>query len=84
MSKRDAPLLFLLKGEDMGYTGYKRYSYDGPVEEFGKCVTQRWTASTVAPSEKKALSNLTYQYKKEFGKMPNAQIRLPGKLTVRG
>lgn len=66
----------------MGYTGYNKYSYDGPVEEFGKCVTTRWTASTLAPSEAKARSNLAYQYKKEYGKIPNTKVTLPGKIVM--
>ena len=41
------------------------YSYDGPVMEFDNCVANRWIASTRAVSEKKARSNLTYQFKKK-------------------
>ena len=41
------------------------YLYDGPVMEFDNCVANRWTASTRAVSEKKARSNLTYQFKKK-------------------
>lgn len=40
------------------------YSYDGPVMEFERCITNHWKASTYAVSEKKARSNLTFQYKK--------------------
>ena len=60
----------------------EKYLYDGPVEEFGKCVTNRWQASTYAPSEKKARCNLAYQYKKQFNKVASARVSLPGKLTV--
>lgn len=67
----------------MGYTGYNEYSYEGPVEVFGKCVAQHWSGTTYAPSEKKARSNLAYQYKKENNKTPGAQVKLPGKITVR-
>ena len=66
----------------MGYPDYKKYSYDGPVEEFGKCIAHRWTATTYAPSEKKARSNLAYQFKKEYDRIPSTPIKLPGKLTV--
>lgn len=58
----------------------KQYSYDGPVMEFDRCVANRWKASTYAVSEKKARSNLTYQYKKKNNKLPNTMITLPGKL----
>jgi hypothetical protein len=73
-----------VKGVNMKHPDYKLYVYDGPVEEFGKCVTIRWIGETYAPSEKKARSNLTYQYKKEFDKAPCAQVKLPGKIECRG
>lgn len=59
-----------------------KFTYDGPVEEFGKCVTNRWQAVTYAPTEKKARSNLAYQYKKQFNKIASTKVNLPGKLTV--
>lgn len=61
---------------------YHQYSYNGPVMEFDRCVANRWKGSTYAPSEKKAKSNLAYQFKKETGKVPRAKITLPGKLTI--
>lgn len=60
----------------------KRYSYKGPVCEFDRCIASIWTAETVAPSEKKALSNLAFQFKRDFNKVPNSKISLPGKLTI--
>ena len=45
------------------------YLYDGPVMEFDNCVANRWTASTRAVSEKKARSNLTYQFKKKNNRL---------------
>ena len=60
----------------------KQYSYDGPVMEFDTCVTIRWKASTYAVSEKKAKSNLAYQYKKENNKVPNSKITLPGNVVL--
>ncbi len=59
-----------------------KYSYDGPVMEFDRCIANRWKASTYAVSEKKARSNLTYQYKKRNNKLPNTMITLPGKLIL--
>lgn len=59
-----------------------KYSYDGPVMEFDRCVANRWKASTYAVSEKKARSNLTYQYKKRNNKLPNTMITLPGKIIL--
>lgn len=63
---------------------YKRYVYDGPVEECGKCIAQRWVAATYAPSESKARNNLAYQFKKEFNKIPSTRITLPGKIEILG
>lgn len=41
-----------------------RYSYKGPVMEFEQCVSNNWEGTTYASSEKKARSNLAYQYKR--------------------
>lgn len=58
----------------------REYRYDGPVMRFEDCVQRCWKASTYAPSEAKAKSNLAYRYKKENGLTPNTKITLPGKL----
>ena len=60
----------------------KRYSYKGPVCEFGRVIASMWTAETIALSEKKALSNLAFRYKRDNNKIKTAKITLPGKLTV--
>lgn len=59
-----------------------QYQYDGPVMEFDTCVSHRWKASTYAVSEKKARSNLAFQFKKKNNRVPNTKITLPGKLIV--
>lgn len=41
-----------------------QYAYNGPVMEFGRCIADNWAGSTYATSEKKAKSNLAYQFKK--------------------
>ncbi len=61
---------------------WNKYSYNGPVEVFGKCVDNQWYGSTFAPSEKKARSNLEYQYKKQVGKSPSTKVSLPGKIVL--
>ncbi len=61
-----------------------QYDYDGPVMEFGKCVSERWKATTFAPTAKKARSNLTYQYKIKHNKIPAAKISLPGEVRLVG
>lgn len=58
------------------------YTYDGPVKLFDQIVSEHWRGSTIAPSEKKARSNLAYQYKKEIRKSPASKISLPGELVV--
>lgn len=59
------------------------YMYSGPVEEFGRCIDSKWSAETVASSEKKARSNLVFRYKAETGRAPYSKISLPGKITER-
>lgn len=59
---------------------YNKYVYDGPVKEFDKVIDNKWSSSTYAPSEKKARSNLTYQFKKQFNKASSAKITLPGNI----
>lgn len=59
-----------------------RYVYEGPVMTFDKCVSHKWIGITYAPSEKKARSNLAYQYKRENKLSPSAKITLPGKLAI--
>lgn len=61
---------------------YHTYFYEGPVYEFDTCVARCWKSKTIAPSEAKAISNLTYQFKKKYKKLPNCKIILKGKLTT--
>lgn len=58
------------------------FTYDGPVKEFDRIVNEHWRGSTVAPTEKKARSNLTYQYKRETKRSPMSKITLTGKLIM--
>ena len=60
-----------------------KYSYDGPVYQYGKCVDPRWKGQTMAISEKKARSNLAYQWKKQTNQMAyTGPIVLTGKLKA--
>jgi len=59
-----------------------QYMYDGPVMEFGTCVASRWCGSTYAVSEKKARSNLAYQFKKNNNRISGARITLPEKVKM--
>ena len=61
-----------------------RYFYDGPVQDGeGGTYAWRWKASTVAVSDRKALNNLSYRFKKENGIFMGARVVLvPGKLVI--
>lgn len=58
------------------------YIYDGPVMEFDRVVSRNWHGETMAVSEKKARSNLTYQYKKANNKSQTTRIILTGDLKI--
>lgn len=59
-----------------------KYYYNGPVLEFDTLVASNWTGETMATSEKKAKSNLAYQYKKKNNRIPATKITLPGKIRM--
>lgn len=61
---------------------YHRYIYDGAIMVFDKCVESNWKAETMAPSEKKAKSNLTYQAKRYLNAIAGAKVTLPGKIKM--
>lgn len=58
------------------------YHYKGPVLEFDRVIAKQWTGVTEAESETKARSNLAYRFKKEYNKIPNSKITLPGKMVI--
>lgn len=58
------------------------YTYHGPVMLFDRCIDDRWNGSTYAVSEKRARSNLTYQFKKKYNYEANTKISLPGKIVL--
>lgn len=61
---------------------YHKYEYDGPVLEFGNLVANHWRGETMAPSEKKARSNLAYQFKKKNNRIASVKVTLPGKIKM--
>lgn len=61
---------------------YHKYEYDGPVLEFDKLVANRWKGETMALSEKKARSNLAYQFKKKNNRNAGVKITLPGEIKM--
>lgn len=58
------------------------YCYDGPVLEFERVLTSKWTSRTRAVSKEKALCNFAHQFKVQHNKIVNAKITLPGKITM--
>lgn len=62
--------------------GYHKYVYDGPVMMFNTLVTDRWKGETIAPSENKARSNLTYQFKRQNNRVAGSRFILPGKIKM--
>lgn len=73
--------VFALKGGTM-YDQYHKYSYDGPVMLFDRCVADRWKGETMAPTENKAKSNLAYQAKKQLNVIASTKVSLPGKVKM--
>lgn len=53
---------------------------DRVLDGFGREITRRYEADTIAVSEKKARANLIYRFKREHGLAATAKITLPGKL----
>ena len=59
-----------------------KYRYDGPVLYFDKLVADHWKGETIAPSEQKARSNLSYQAKKQMNLIAGTNVKLPGKIKM--
>lgn len=64
------------------YEEYHKYVYDGPVMFFNKLVADHWKGETMAPSENKARSNLSYQAKKQLNLIAGTDVKLPGKIKM--
>lgn len=47
------------------YEPYHKYVYNGPIFEFDNLVADHWKGEAMAPTARKAKSNLSYQYKKQ-------------------
>lgn len=56
-----------------------KWEYDGPVRKFDYVFTNKWVATTMAPTKMKALSNLTYRIKKENKVIMNCIFKLDPK-----
>lgn len=60
----------------------KLFRYTGPVMQFGHCIGKVQGLKTYAPTEKKALSNIAFNYKKQHGLLPSARIELAKEYLV--
>jgi hypothetical protein len=60
----------------------KKYVYDGPIMEFGRCVQSNWHGETMANSDKKAKNNLIYRWKKENNRESYTKIILPNEVRA--
>jgi hypothetical protein len=49
---------------------------------FDKLVADHWKGETMAPSEQKARSNLTYQAKQKLNLIAGTNVKLPGKIKM--
>lgn len=58
------------------------YRYCGPVVEYDRCIAFNWRSETSASTEKRARSNLAYQFRKQTNRAQNVRIQLPGKLEI--
>lgn len=58
----------------------KFYSYCGAVLKFDTVVAHNWKGETFAETERKAKSNLAYQFKKAMNYPPSTPVKLVGKL----
>lgn len=58
------------------------YEFKGAVLLFDRIVASNYTATTTAPSMRKARSNLVYRYKRDNGYAKTAKISLTGKFTI--
>lgn len=58
----------------------EHYIYEGPVlNNFNQIIISKWQGETYANTDKKAMSNLGYQIKKELGLQKSAKIILLNK-----
>lgn len=62
--------------------GYHKYAYDGPIIVFDRLVADHWKGETLAPSKRKARSNLAYQAKQQMNLLACANVKLPGEIKT--
>jgi hypothetical protein len=61
----------------------KKYIFSGAVKDtYSRIPCQIWRGATYAQSKEKALSNLSYQFKKGAGLAAYSRVVLEGSLSV--
>lgn len=58
------------------------YEFKGAVLLFDRIIANNYTATTTAPSVRKARSNITYRCKRDMGYDKNARISLSGTFKI--
>lgn len=58
-----------------------RYDFEGFVEVFGKIAWSECRMTTWASSDRKGLTNIKYNIRKQLGFKNNIPLRLTGRLT---
>lgn len=62
---------------------YRRYTFAGAVKDsFARIICHAWHGATYATSAEKALSNLSFQFKRSAGLASYTRICLDGSIFV--
>lgn len=57
-----------------------KYTYAGPVERYGKCVSVHWEASTFAANPEAARRNLQFRFNTEGGFLAYLPVTFPAEI----
>lgn len=63
-------------------TTKKLYEFVGDIFEFDELVERNWKAQTYAVNPKKALSNLTFRWKRDNNRSRNSRVELCGDIRL--
>ena len=71
------------KKKSEGAVMMKKYIFSGAVKDtYSRILCRIWRGATYAQSKEKALSNLSYQFKKSAGLAAYSRVVLEGSLSV--
>jgi hypothetical protein len=60
----------------MSMESKKLWIYKGPVKSFNKIINDNYRCGSQAVSEKRALANIAFSFKKKYKLVPNTKIEL--------